>query len=93
MWPKIAKNSPYWHHRITLSGYIFAVRKNLPRDVKKSVDGKNKKIKNNATKPKRLRSKILSHIINVHSVSDDVSWQDKIGLHQFDFIKCNNVTM
>jgi len=33
---------------------------------------------------KRLRNKIPSHIINVQSVSDDVSWQDKIGLHQFD---------
>ena len=29
-------------------------------------------------------AKILSHIINIQSVSDDVSWQVKTGLHQFD---------
>jgi len=34
---------------------------------------------------KRLSSKILFHmIINVQSVADSISWQIKIGLHQFD---------
>jgi len=46
---------------------------------------------------KRLRNKILSHIINVQSVSDDVSWQDKISLYQFDNylsqVKINRATV
>jgi len=36
-----------------------------------------------ATK-KKTYSKVLLHIINIQSVSDDVSWQVKIGLHQCD---------
>jgi len=31
---KIAKNSPSWHHRTTLSGYIFATKADVDRRKK-----------------------------------------------------------
>jgi len=32
--PKIAKNSPSWHHRTTLSGYIFATKARIDNQKK-----------------------------------------------------------
>jgi len=35
--PKIAKNSPFGHHRTTLSGYIFATKARIDRQSEKHV--------------------------------------------------------
>jgi len=35
--PKIAKNSPSWHHRTTLSGYIFATKTHIDNRKKNLV--------------------------------------------------------